>query len=112
MRQFIEVLSAFAPPPKGDWGWVFRRMMDLAVRCLRQLTQCYFNNRESVEAFSMRAMAVVRLYVEEAFHRALMGARGGVRKGALCSLMVSMRNCEQDTLPLEFQSMGVFMGAR
>jgi hypothetical protein len=32
VRQIGNLLEAFSPPPRGDWGWFLRRSQDIAVR--------------------------------------------------------------------------------
>ena len=46
VRQFGNMLEAFVPPPRGDWGWMLRRIRDCAVRALRQLKKMYGDERQ------------------------------------------------------------------
>jgi len=99
VRQIGNLIAGFSPPPRGDWGWFLRRSQDIAVRTLRQLIHKYGrHHNEDVGLFEVRAMFVVRLYVEEAFHRELRDCPTPMRKAALCSFMVTMRNLERHTL--------------
>lgn len=108
MRQIMICLEAFSPPPRGDWGWMLRKCTDIGVRALRQLVSIYHKNGEDTVRFMERAMQLVRLYYEEAFHRTLLGAEGAVRKASYCNLMVSMRSLEIDTLAGDHTAMGMF----
>ena len=85
-----------------------RRSQDIAVRALRQLVLVYMRQHEDVGAFQMRAMHVVRLYVEEAFHRCLLSLQEPLRKSGLCNLMLTMRNFEVATLPVSHLSMSIW----
>ena len=77
VRQFGQMLDGFVPPPRGDWGWMLRRIRDVAVRALRQLKKIYGDkSHEEPQTFQMRSMQVVRLLLEEAFHRCLLAAEG------------------------------------
>jgi len=100
VRQIGNLLEAFSPPPRGDWGWFLRRSQDIAVRTLRQLIDRYgHRSQEQLGNFEVRAMHIVRLYIEEAFRRQLVDSETPVLKSALCGFMVSMRNIEHNTLP-------------
>jgi len=102
VRQIGNLIAGFSPPPRGDWGWFLRRSQDIAVRTLRQLVHKYGrHHNEDVGLFEVRAMFVVRLYIEEAFHRELRDCPTPMRKAALCCFMVTMRNIEHHTLPQE-----------
>jgi hypothetical protein len=77
-----------------------RRSQDIAVRTLRQLIDKYgHRSQEQLGNFEVRAMHIVRLYIEEAFRRQLVDSETPVLKSALCGFMVSMRNIEHNTLP-------------
>ena len=108
VRQISTHIEAFSPPPRGDWGWLFRKCTDIGVRTLRQLVKCYHRGPEDVSSFLQRAMHLVSLYFEEAFRRTLMGAEGSLRKSALCAMMVTMRAFEIDTLPSQHSTLGMF----
>ena len=108
MRQFMIRLEAFSPPPRGDWGWGMRRMMDIAVKGVRQLRVIYWTPTEGMSQFLQRAMRVVRLYLEVAFFRTLMGAHTGVLRASYCGLMLTWRNFEVDTLGDRFEDMFLF----
>ena len=74
------------------------------MRTLRQLIDKYgHRSQEQLGNFEVRAMHIVRLYIEEAFHRELLGCPTPMRKAALCSFMVTMRNLEHHTLPRKQQ---------
>ena len=70
MRQFGIHLEGFCPEPRGDWGWMLRKCRDVAVRAVRQLMKVY-GGGDIEEKYT-----VVRLLLEEAFHRMLMGFEG------------------------------------
>ena len=108
VRQLMQIIEGFCPPPFGDWGFMMRKAQDIAVRTLRELVKVYDKGFEGTESFMVRAVHLMRLYVEEAFHRCLLSCEGSVRKSALCSLMVTMRHFEADTLPEVSQSLGIF----
>ena len=108
VRLVIQAIEGFRPEPCGDWGWLLRKVQDIAVRMMRQLMKIY-GKAEANEAFHMRAIDLVRLYVEEAFHRVLEGiGEDNMRKGGLCSMMVTMKNIEARTLG-EDSAMGIFV---
>ena len=71
MRQFGICLDTFSSPPRGDWGWFLRKVQDIAIHGVRRLTH-FYARCEAVSSFTMRAWTVMRLVMEEAFHRALM----------------------------------------
>ena len=84
VRHFGSVLDDAVPPPKGDWGWPMRHCHDLAVTTLRMLVQLYMGGEEGAAAFVKRAMSLVRLYMEEAVRRILMGtAEATMRLGGV-----------------------------
>ena len=108
VRMVMQLLSGFSPAPYGDWGWLLRKCMDIAVKALRQLVRVYYKGVETMEAFMMRAMSLVRLYFEEAFHRTLLSAEGRLMRSGLCSLMVTLRNLEADTIVRDVDRLGCF----
>ena len=108
MRQFAQLIEAFSPPPRGDWGWLLRRAEDMGTRGVRQLMKTYHQPFEGITSFLQRAMAVVRLFLEEAFHRCLLNDWSGMRKRALCSLMVTMRTFEAEMIPFKHAPLGIF----
>ena len=108
MRQVSNHLVTFSPPPRGDWGWLLRKCLDIAVRALRQLVKYYMGGNEDKASFLQRAIALVRLYFEEAFHRCLLGGEDALMKAAYCSIVVSMRSFEIDTLGARAPELGVF----
>ena len=73
VRHFGSVLDDAVPPPKGDWGWPLRRCQDLATISVRMFAQLYLRGAEDAEAFVRRAMSLVKLCLEEAVRRILMG---------------------------------------
>ena len=73
LRQVRSNLRHFAPPPRGSWSWLMRTVTDLCVRFMRQLWLIYFRNQENEDQFMGRVWALVRLVVEEAWHRNLKG---------------------------------------
>jgi hypothetical protein len=108
VRQFGNLLEVVIPPPQGDWGYFPRRAQDIAVRTLRQLIAKYGHRGEPLGEFEVRAMHIVRLYMEEAVHRHLLSARGANVRAGICGFMLTMRNFEQDTLPQDVGTMGLF----
>ena len=105
VRQIGILLEGFSPPPRGDFGWLLRRTQDIGTRTLRQLIAKYGQvGHEAIGAFEVRAMHVVRLYIEEAVHRQLLSCETDMQKAAFCSLMESMRNFEEHTIPQDPQN--------
>ena len=96
VRQICILLEAFNP--KGDWGWLLRRALDIAVRTVRQMTTYYMRTGEEESAFMRKAILVMRLFFEEGWHRTLLGSEGKLMKSAMCSLIVSMKGLEADIL--------------
>ena len=41
VRQMQEIWNTCSPPPKGDWGWIFRKTLEYCVRALRILLKIY-----------------------------------------------------------------------
>ena len=95
VRMIMQLIDGFSPPPRGDWGWFLRSAMDINVKTMRQLIRIYGAN-ESREKFHMRGISLMRLYMEEAFHRCLLSTDNDLRKAALSSMMVAMRIFEAD----------------
>ena len=95
VRRVMQLIDGFSPPPRGDWGWFLRSAMDINVKTMRQLIRIYGLN-ESREQFHMRGISLMRLYMEEAFHRCLLSTDDPLRKAALSSMMVAMRIFEAD----------------
>ena len=95
VRRVMQLIDGFSPPPRGDWGWLLRSAMDISMRTMRQLSRIYGAN-ESREEFHMRGISLMRLYMEEAFHRCLLSTHSDLRKAALSSMMVAMRIFEAD----------------
>ena len=108
VRIVYQVLEEFKPQPVGDWGYMMRKITDISVQTMRQLMTIY-GKTELSEVFHLRAMSLVRLYIEEAFHRLLegIGKEEKLRKMGLCSLMVTMKKVEARTLG-EDHPLGVF----
>lgn len=93
VRQFGIHLEGFCPEPRGDWGWMLRKCRDVAVRAVRQLMKVY-GGGDIEEKYT-----VVRLLLEEAFHRMLMGFEGDpMRQRGLCSMMVTFKEIEEGTI--------------
>ena len=76
---------------------------------MRQLTKYYLRSGEDKDAFMKQAMALVRLSFEEAWHRCLLGAQGKVMRPALCSIVVTMKDFEEDTLGANAADLGVLL---
>ena len=85
-----------------------RKAEDMGTRGLRQLIKLYYDPTEDFKTFLERAMAVVRLFLEEAFHRCLLSDASGMRKRALCSLMVTMRTFEAEMIPGRHADLCIF----
>ena len=102
VRQMMQFWCSFVPGPLGDWGWMLRKGLDISVRSLRFLVRTYAHAgmAEPMGRFVLRASDIVRLYFEESFVRALGSLEGNsepqkrLRKSALCSSAVAMRNSE------------------
>ena len=102
VRQTLQFWCSFVPGPLGDWGWMLRKALDIAVRALRFLVRTYSHSgmAEPMMRFVLRASDIVKLYFEESFVRALGSLEGNsepqkrLRKFALCSCAVTMRNIE------------------
>ena len=83
VRQIGILLEGFSPPPRGEFGWLLRRTQDIGTCTLRQLISKYGQvGHEAIGAFEVRAMHVVRLYVEEAVHRQLLSYENDMHKAA------------------------------
>ena len=109
MRRFAQLIEGFSPPPRGDWGLLLRKAEDMGTRGLRQLIKLYYDPTEDFKTFLERAISVVRLFIEEAFRRCLSSEASGMRKRALCGLMVTMRNFEAEMIPKKHvASLGIF----
>ena len=108
LRQFMMILEGFSPPPRGDWGWLLRKSEDLSTRGLRQLMRFYRQPGDDIAEFLEDGMSLVRLYMEEAFHRVLLSTDEPLRKRAICSLMCTMRSFETHMIPAQQASLGVF----
>ena len=80
----------------------------MGTRGLRQLIKVYYHPTEDFTTFLERAISVVRLFLEEAFRRCLLSEASGMRKRALCGLMVTMRNFEAEMIPTHQASLGMF----
>ena len=109
VRQLCIVIDGFVPPPRGDWGYLLRKVRNLCTIGVRQLIKYYYNGtHERIESFMMRAMFVMHLYVEESFHRCLKAAKSPVRRRALCTLMLTMKKIEQMVYPEECKDLRCF----
>ena len=87
-----------------------RSARDICVRTLGQLMNAYHKGGEPLQVFMKRAMALMRLYLEEGFHRCLLAAvDDSLRMAALCSLMATLRNFEAETLTEDLGGMGLFV---
>ena len=80
-----------------------RKCRDVAVRAVRQLIKVYGGNNLEGK------YTVVRLLLEESFHRVLLGMEGDVmRKRGLCAMMVTFKGIEENTMGDLMGSMGLF----
>ena len=68
----------------------------------------YLRPHEEVELFLSRAMRLMRLYIEEAWHRVMLTETNRLRRRSLSSLMVTMRSFEADMIPELQMSLGIF----
>ena len=75
-----------------------RKGSDIGVQAMRSLVRHYHTSSEAMVSFQERAIWLVRLYFEEAFRRSLLEAETGMRKAAYCSMLVSMRGFEADSI--------------
>ena len=98
VRQLMLLIESWNPFPRGDYGWLLRRTMDIGVRHLRQLVRYYLRSGAGLETFAKEAMQVVRLLFEEAWHRLLIGAKKPGMRPALCGIVATMRDFEVDTI--------------
>ena len=110
VRTFGIVLSDFSPPPYGDWGYVVRKLNDLSVTYLRVLVGLYLrNSNESLRDFQLRAMSLIRLFLEEALCRCVSALEGVTMKEAMMSCMLTFHNIEQETfMSPTMSTMGLF----
>ena len=91
VRQIMNLTSTWSP--HGDWGWLMRKSQDIAVRTLRQLRRLYKGPED--EKFEEKAMNVVRLYIEESFHRSLLCYEKAELRAAMSSMMMTMHSLEE-----------------
>ena len=68
----------------------------------------YLRAGEEKAEFIKNAMSLVRLIVEEAWHRSLLAAEGPLRKSAMCNIATTMRDFEVDTLGQDAGDFGMF----
>ena len=108
LRAFMRHIETLCPPPRGDWGSFLRKAEDLSTQGVRQLTRYYMSSAEDVDAFLSRAIDVVRLYMEEALRRCLLRDVATLRRKALASMMVTMRNLEAVMLGMSHPFIGLF----
>ena len=108
VRQIGILLQTFSPPPRGEWGWLLRQALDVAVRTTRQLARYYLRNGEEKSEFMTKAVLVVRLFFEEAWHRAVLGSKGKLMRSAMCSMIVSIKEFEENTLGKFAPDLGIF----
>ena len=99
VRRMAVELEAFCPPPRGYWGELLRKVGDIAVLAVRKLVSLYFTPFEYMKDFVARATKLVRLLLEEAWHRTLWNTEDPKRRVALCNLVCQMRQLEEDSLP-------------
>ena len=112
LRIFQTLLSDFLPAPRGDWGWLIRKLWDVDVRGVRAVTKVYDVEQRAAagwvkigEEFQDRAMHISRLLLEEALRRTLMHGDplDKMSVKAQRSLMVTLRT-------IEISSVGGFAG--
>ena len=89
-----------------------RKAQDIGVRTMRQLVNTYAKSNEDIAEFTMRAIHIVRLYMEEALHRTLLGYEDPVMRGAFCSLYLTLRNLEEGTIGTGEVAIGTGEGKR
>ena len=85
VRQIMGLMATWSP--HGEFGWLMRKSQDIAVRTLRQLRRLYKGPEE--ENFEEKAMNVVRLYIEESFHRTLLCYEKAELRAAMSSMMLT-----------------------
>jgi len=108
VRQVCMCLEQFCPEPFGDWGWFLRKVTDIGVKTVRQLVKVYGVHEEDMPNFLLQANKLMRLYIEEAFHRCLLATEEPRRRRAYCGLMVTLRNLECATLTQDLNGMSIF----
>lgn len=106
VRQLMQIIEGFSPEPRGGYGWLMRKASDYSVRCLRLLVITYGKDEVS-EEFMRKAVTLVRLYFEEAFHRCLLHREDLASRAALSSLMVTLHHAEAATLGEDHLRMGI-----
>ena len=104
VRHFGNNIELFSAPPYGDWMFLVRKHQDLGVQFMRNMVRQYRTEAETMTAFMRRAHSLVRLAMEEAVRREVLGLDGEpVQQEAMLSLMLSMRTFERSQIPLEGQ---------
>ena len=93
VRQLMALMATW--DPRGDWGWLLRNCQDIAVRTLRQLQRLYGKGVEEGKIFEDEAMHLVRLYLEESYHRTLLTYEKPVMRAAMSSMMLTMHRLEE-----------------
>ena len=88
--------NAFAEfDPRGDFGWLLRRVRDIAAMGVRALLRAY--PVEDLHVFSQKAWRSMRFLLEEALRRTMMCESVEKRK-AYANLALSMSNMERQLL--------------
>ena len=108
VRQVCMCLEQFCPEPFGQWGWFLRKVTDIGVKTVRQLVKVYGVHEADLPNFLLQANKLMRLYIEEAFHRCLLATEVPRRRRALSGLMVTLRNLESATLTEDLRGMSIF----
>ena len=93
VRQLMSLMASW--DPRGDWGWLLRSSQDIAVRTLRQLQRLYGQTLEEGKIFENEAMHLVRLYLEESYHRTLLTYEDPPMRAAMSSMMLTMHRLEE-----------------
>ena len=93
LRQFMQVLREWCPT--ADLSWGYRSLEDWAQKGVRRLIALYSSHAESLDLTAQKAYIVVRVILEEAFHRNLIACGGEADKlSGMCALMLTLRNIE------------------
>ena len=93
VRQLMSLMASW--DFRGDWGWLLRNCQDIAVRTLRQLQRLYGKGVEEGKIFEDEAMHLVRLYLEESYHRTLLTYEKPSMRAAMSSMMLTMHRFEE-----------------
>ena len=111
VRLFTVDVSAFCPPPRGEWAWLLRKLYDNSIYGLRVMRTHYFAAAEDWATFVSRAEDLMRLFLEVAVQRILGHEDGALRRSAVFNLMQTMRRIEEKLMrraPIPFRLFTTF----